>query len=357
MNEPVTTAIPDMKAKGKERRLTIARAMAESIAQEMRIDPRVFVMGEDVGQLGGVFGNTRGLYEEFGEERVRDTPISETAFMGAAVGAAADGMRPIVELMFVDFFGVCFDAIYNNMAKNNYFSGGQLKTPVVLMTSTGGGYCDAGQHSQCVYATFAHLPGMKVVTPSNAYDAKGLMTSAIRDDSPVIYMFHKGLQGMGWLGTEPGATVHVPENTYEIPFGQAAVVREGKDVTIVSVGMGVHHALKAADKLAQENIRAEVVDLRTLVPLDRDTVFNSVAKTGRLIVVDEDYKSYGLTGEIIASIAERDVSVLKASPQRVAYPDIPIPYARPMEQFALPNPDKIISAYHQLKRTRSWRWL
>ncbi len=347
MSTATATAV---KPQQNERRVTIARAMAEAVAQEMRIDPRVFVMGEDIGQLGGVYGNTRGLIEEFGPERIRDTPISETAFMGAAVGAASDGMRPVVELMFVDFFGVCFDAIYNLMAKNIYFSGGNVKVPVVLMTSTGGGYSDGGQHSQCLYGTFAHLPGMKVVCPSNAYDAKGLMVSAIRDDSPVIYMYHKGLQGMGWLGTEPAATVHVPEETYMIPFGKAAIVREGTDVTIVGVGMGVHNGLKAADKLAAQGVSAEVVDLRTLVPLDRDTVFNSVKKTGRLIVVDEDYQSYGLTGEIIATIAERDVSVLKASPQRVAYPDIPIPFSRPMEQFALPNPDKIVDAFHAMKR-------
>lgn len=340
-----------------ERRLTIARAMAESIAQEMRIDPRVFVMGEDIGPLGGVFGNTRGLFEEFGAERIRDTPISETAFMGAAVGAASDGMRPIVELMFVDFFGVCFDAIYNSMAKNVYFSGGTVQVPVVLMTSTGGGYSDAGQHSQCLYGTFAHLPGMKVVSPSNAYDAKGLMTTAIRDDNPVIYMYHKGLQGMGWLGTEPAATVNVPEESYAIPFGQAAIVREGKDVTIVGLAMGVHNALKAAEKLATQGVSAEVIDLRTLVPLDRETIFASVAKTGKLIVVDEDYRSYGMTGEIIASIAERDLTVLKASPQRVAYPDIPIPFTRPMEQFALPNPDKIVEAYEKMKGRRGWRWM
>lgn len=343
-------------AAANERRLTIARAMAEAIAQEMRIDPSVFVMGEDIGALGGVFGNTRGLFDEFGGERVRDTPISETAFMGAATGAASDGMRPIVELMFVDFFGVCFDAIYNSMAKNAYFSGGTVKVPVVLMTSTGGGYSDAGQHSQCLYGTFAHLPGMKVVAPSNAYDAKGLMTSSIRDDNPVVFMYHKGLQGMGWLGTEPAATVHVPEEIYTLPFGEAAIVREGKDVTIVSVAMGVHNALKAADKLAAEGVSAEVVDLRTLVPLDRETVFASVAKTGRLIVVDEDYHSYGVTGEIIASVVERDISVLKAPPQRVAYPDIPIPFSRPMEEFALPNPDKIIEAYGKMKGRRGWRW-
>lgn len=334
--------------KSNERKLTIARSMAEALAQEMRIDPTVFVMGEDIGTLGGVYGNTRGLIEEFGPERVRDTPISETGFIGAAVGAAQDGMRPVVELMFVDFFGVCFDAIYNLMAKNIYFSGGHLKVPMVLMTSTGGGYSDGGQHSQCLYGTFAHLPGMKVVAPSNAYDAKGLMTAALRDDSPVVYMYHKGLQGMGWLGTEPGATVHVPEDSYTVEIGKAQVVREGRDVTIVSLGIGVHHALKAADTLAQQNVSAEVVDLRSLVPLDRDTIRASVAKTGRLIVVDEDYHSFGVSAEVIASVVEHDLSVLKAAPVRVAYPDVPIPYARVMEQFCLPNPAKIVAAWAQM---------
>lgn len=335
--------------KSNERKLTIARAMAEAVAQEMRVDPSVFVMGEDIGALGGVYGNTRGLLDEFGQERIRDTPISETAFIGAAVGAAQDGMRPVVELMFVDFFGVCFDAIYNLMAKNIYFSGGSFKVPMVLMTSTGGGYSDAGQHSQCVYGTFAHLPGMKVVAPSNAYDAKGLMTAAMRDDSPVVYMYHKGLQGMGWLGTEAGATVHVPEESYTLEIGKAKVAREGKDVTIVSLGMGVHNALKAAKQLEEQGVSAEVVDLVSLVPLDRETIRASVAKTGRLIVVDEDYMSYGVTGEIIASVTEHDISVLKAAPKRVAFPDVPIPFARGMEQFCLPNPDKIVAAWDQMK--------
>ncbi len=319
--------------------------MAEAVAQELRVDPRVFVMGEDIGALGGVYGNTRGLLEEFGAERIRDTPISETAFIGAAVGAAQDGMRPVVELMFVDFFGVCFDAIYNMMAKNTYFSGGSFKVPMVLMTSTGGGYSDGGQHSQCVYGTFAHLPGMKVVAPSNAYDAKGLMTAAMRDDSPVVYMYHKGLQGMGWLGTEPGATVHVPEESYALEIGKAKVVRDGTDVTVVSLGMGVHHAMKAAKELQEQGVSAEVIDLVSLVPLDRDTIRASVAKTGRLIVVDEDYMSYGVSGEIIASVTEHDISVLKAPPKRVAFPDVPIPFARVMEQFCLPNPDKIVAAW------------
>lgn len=334
--------------KSNERKLTIARAMAEATAQEMRLDPSVFVMGEDIAALGGVYGNTRGLLEEFGPERIRDTPISETAFIGAAVGAAQDGMRPVVELMFVDFFGVCFDAIYNLMAKNIYFSGGNLKVPMVLMTSTGGGYSDGGQHSQCLCGTFAHLPGMKVVAPSNAYDAKGLMTAAMRDDSPVVYMYHKGLQGMGWLGTEPAATVHVPEESYTLEIGKAKVVRQGKDVTIVSLGMGVHNALKAAKKLEADGVSAEVVDLVSLVPLDRDTIRASVAKTGRLIVVDEDYQSYGVSGEVIASVTEHDISVLKAAPKRVAFPDVPIPFARAMEQHCLPNPDKIVAAWRDM---------
>lgn len=331
-------------SKSNERKLTIARSMAEAVAQEMRKDDRVFVMGEDIGKLGGVYGNTRGLIEEFGAERVRDTPISETAFISAAVGAAMDGMRPVVELMFVDFFGVCFDAIYNLMAKNIYFSGGAVKVPMVLMTSTGGGYSDAGQHSQCVYGTFAHLPGMKIVAPSNAYDAKGLMTAAMRDDSPVVYMYHKGLQGMGWLGTEPGAITHTPEEEYEIEIGKAAVARAGTDVTIVSLGIGVHHALKAAQQLSEGGVEAEVIDLRSLVPLDRDAIRASVAKTGRLIVVDEDYHSYGVAAEVIASVTEHDISMLKAAPLRIAYPDVPIPFARVMEQFCLPNPDKIVAA-------------
>jgi pyruvate dehydrogenase E1 component beta subunit len=321
--------------------------MAEAIGQEMRADPNVFVMGEDIGAYGGIFGATQGLLEEFGEQRVRDTPISETAFIGAGVGAAMSGMRPIVELMFVDFFGVCMDAIYNMAAKNIYFSGGNFKVPMVLMTATGGGYNDAGQHSQTLHATFAHVPGLKVVAPSNAYDAKGLMISAIRDDSPVLYMFHKGLQGLVWMASPEGAAVAVPEDSYTVPFGQAKIVRPGKDVTIVTLSMMVHRALEAAEMLAEEGIDAEVIDLRTLVPLDRQTVLQSVAKTGRLVVVDEDYQSYGVTAEIIATVAETDPTMLKTAPRRVAYPDIPIPYSRPMEQFALPNAGKVADAVRE----------
>jgi acetoin:2,6-dichlorophenolindophenol oxidoreductase subunit beta len=251
------------------RRLTIARAISEAIAQEMDRDPSVLVLGEDIGKLGGVFGTTTGLLQRFGPERVRDTPISETAFIGAAVGLAASGMKPVVELMFVDFFGVCMDAIYNLAAKQSYFSGGQVTCPMVLMTSVGGGYGDAGQHSQTLYATFGHLPGMKVVIPSNAHDAKGLMISAIRDPNPVIFMFHKALQGMGWLGTVPGSITSAPSDSYTVPIGQAQCVRDGADVTIVGLGLGVHQALDAAKRLEAEGVSAEVIDLRTIAPLDR----------------------------------------------------------------------------------------
>ena len=335
-------------AEQKKRKLTIARAVSEAIGQEMTADENVFVMGEDIGPLGGVFGTTQGLYEQFGAERVRDTPISETAFIGAAVGAASMGMRPVVELMFVDFFGVCMDAIYNLAAKNCYFSGGTQPVPMVLMTSVGGGYGDAGQHSQCLYGTFGHLPGMKVVIPSNAYDAKGMMASAIKDPNPVVFMCHKNLQGMGWLGTVPSSIVHVPQEQYTVPLGQAAVTRQGSDLTIVGLGATLHMAMAAASELDKDGISCEVVDLRSVVPLDRETIIASAKKTWRLLVVDDDYKSYGLSGEIICSVVEVAGAELKALPARIAHPDVPIPFSRTMEQYALPNSDKIVSAARRL---------
>lgn len=331
-----------------KRRLTIARAMSEAIAQEMERDADVLVMGEDVAKLGGVFSTTTGLLDRFGPDRVRDTPISETAFIGAAVGLAAAGMRPVVELMFVDFFGVCMDPIYNLAAKQNYFSGGQMQCPMVLMTSVGGGYGDAGQHSQCLYASFAHLPGMKVVIPSNAYDAKGLMTAAIADPNPVIFMFHKSLQGVGWLGTVQGSITDVPEGRYEVPIGKASVVREGTDVTVVGLGLTVHHALDAAKQLAGQGVSVEVIDLRTVAPLDRDTIRASVRKTGRLVVVDDDYLSFGVTGEVIASVCEDRSVTLRAAPARIAHPDIPIPFTPVMEHFVLPSSAKIVAAIEDM---------
>jgi pyruvate dehydrogenase E1 component beta subunit len=320
------------------RKLTMAQAIAEAIGQEMERDPKVFVMGEDIGKYGGIFSATGGLLDRFGPERIMDTPISESAFIGAATGAAAEGMRPIAELMFVDFFGVCMDQIYNHLAKNTYMSGGNLRLPVVLMTAIGGGYNDAAQHSQCLYGLFAHVPGLKVVVPSNAYDAKGLMIQAIRDDNPVMYFFHKGIMGLPWMAYYEGSTTEVPQEAYTIPFGQARIAREGTDVTIVTLSQMVQKALVAAGELEKEGIRAEVVDLRTLEPLDVETVARSVMKTGRLLIADEDYLNFGLTGEIAAVIAERlDQIALKAPVRRLGVPGVPIPYSRPLEQFVIPQ--------------------
>ncbi|CAM5314662.1 alpha-ketoacid dehydrogenase subunit beta [Thauera mechernichensis] len=333
------------------RRLTMAQAIAEATAQEMARDDRVFVMGEDVGKYGGIFSATTGLLDQFGPERVMDTPISETGFMGAALGAAAEGLRPISELMFVDFFGVCFDQIYNHIAKNHYMSGGACKYPLVITTGIGGGYNDAAQHSQCLYSIFAHVPGLKVVVPSNAYDAKGLMTTAIRDDNPVVFLYHKGIMGLSWMSYFEGSTNEVPEAQYTIPFGQARIVREGSDVTIVTLSQMVQKSVLAADQLAAEGISAEVLDLRTLVPLDRAAVLASVAKTGRLLVADEDYLSYGLSGEIAALVAENlDTLRLKAPVRRLAVPDVPIPFSRPLEQFAIPQVDNIVASVRGLMR-------
>jgi pyruvate dehydrogenase E1 component beta subunit len=337
-----------MSAVTTERQLSTAKAVSEAIAQEMERDPGVIVMGEDVATYGGIFGATGGLLDQFGPERVIDTPISETAFIGAGIGAATEGMRPIVELMFIDFFGVCMDQIYNHMAKIHYESGGAVKVPMVLTAAAGGGYSDGAQHSQCLWGTFAHLPGLKVVTPSNPYDAKGLMISAIRDDNPVLYLFHKGVMGLVWMKKNPRSVGPVPEEPYEVPIGQAAVAREGRDLSIVTISLSVQHALDAAEQLAGDGIEAEVVDLRSLKPLDRDTVLESVGKTGRLLVVDEDYKSFGMTGEIAATVAETDPGMLKAPVARLAVPDTPIPYARPLEYYVLPTAEKILDASRRL---------
>jgi pyruvate dehydrogenase E1 component beta subunit len=331
------------------RALTMAQAIAEAIGQEMERDERVFVMGEDVGIYGGIFGATSGLLQRFGPERIMDTPISETAFVGTATGAAAAGLRPIVELMFVDFFGVCMDQIYNHLAKNTYMSGGNVHLPVVLTTAIGGGYNDAAQHSQCLYGIFAHVPGLKVVVPSNAYDAKGLMIQAIQDDNPVMYLFHKGIMGLPWMAYFAGSTTEVPEESYTIPFGRARIVREGTDVTIVTLSQMVHKAMAAAEAAEQNGVSVEVLDLRTLVPLDREAVLRSVAKTGRLLVADEDYLQFGLSGEIAALVAEQIGHIpMKAPVKRLGVPNVPIPYSRPLEQAVIPQVSHITSAIQQL---------
>ncbi|MGC4395871.1 alpha-ketoacid dehydrogenase subunit beta [Hydrogenophaga sp. T2] len=336
-------------APGAPRILTTAQAIAEAIGQEMERDPRVFVMGEDFGRYGGVFSATGGLLERFGPERIRDTPRSESAFIGAAAAAAIEGLRPIAELMSVDLFGVCMDQIYNHLAKNRYMSGGQVKLPVVLMTAIGGGHGGAAQHSQCLYATFAHLPGLKVVVPSNAHDAKGLMTQAIRDDNPVMVFLHRGIMGLPWMQYQEGASVAVPETAFTVPFGQAAVAREGRHVTIVTLGLMVHKALMAARTLHTQGIEAEVIDLRTLVPLDTQSVLRSVGKTGRLLIVDEDYLGFGLSGEIAAVVAEHMDEVALAAPiRRLGVPNVPIPCSRPLEQAVIPSVTRIVEACCEL---------
>jgi pyruvate dehydrogenase E1 component beta subunit len=334
-----TTAAPTTS-----RRLSTAKAMVEAIAQEMEADDSVFVLGEDVGAYGGIFSSTTGLLEKFGPTRILDTPISETGFIGLAIGAAVEGMKPIAELMFVDFMGVCLDQIYNHMAKIHFESGGNVKVPMVLTTAVGGGYSDGAQHSQCLWGTFAHLPGMKVVVPSNPADAKGLMTSAIRDDNPVVYMFHKGVMGLPWMAKNPRSIGPVPEGEHLVEIGKAAVAREGTDVTVVTISLSVHHALDVAEKLEPEGVSVEVLDLRSLVPLDREAIRTSVAKTGRLVVVDEDYQSFGMSGEVVATVTDVDPGMFRSAPVRVAVPDVPIPYARPLEYAVLPRQDRIEAA-------------
>lgn len=313
---------------------TFADAIYEALKQEMERDPSIILIGEDVGRAEGIFGVTRDLWKIFGEERVRDTPISEAAFIGAAGGAAICGLRPVVELMFCDFFGVAMDQIYNQLAKIRYMSGGQCRFPVVLRTTIGGGFGASAHHSQVLYSIFAHVPGIKVVVPSTPYDAKGLLIQAIRDDDFVMFFEHKMFYAFAHIEGD------VPDEPYTIPFGEADVKREGRDVTVVATANMVHDSLKAAEELKDEGISVEVVDPRTLVPLDTETIVNSAKKTKRLVVADEDYIYFGVTGEIIARVVERGVP-LKAPPRRVATPRVPIPCSRVLEEEVLPNKEKI----------------
>jgi pyruvate/2-oxoglutarate/acetoin dehydrogenase E1 component len=326
------------------RHIPLNRAVREALEYEMEHDPTVFMMGEDIGAFGGVYQTATGFLEKFGPERVRDTPISESAFLAAGLGAAMSGLKPIVEVMFVDFVGVCLDPLYNAAAKASYHTAGRQPAPMVIVMGVGGGYSDGSQHSQTLYSTLAHLPGLKVVVPSNAYDAKGLMHSAIADPNPVVYMMHKRLLGMGWFEPIPEATVHVPRGRYTVPIGKARVCREGTDVTVVGVGETVFHALEAAAGFEAQGVSVEVVDLRSVAPLDRETLCHSARKTGRLVVVDEDYRTCGVAGEVIATVVESEFRALRAPPQRVTFPDIPIPYARPLERFVRPDVQKVVDA-------------
>jgi pyruvate dehydrogenase E1 component beta subunit len=302
----------------------------------MRRDQSVFLLGEDIGRYwGGAFKVTDGLAEEFGDERVRDTPISESAIIGTAVGAAITGMRPVAEIMFGDLTALAMDQIANQAAKIRYMFGGQAKCPVVIRTPFGAGVNIASHHSQSLEAWFMHVPGLYVAAPSTPYDAKGLLKTAIRGENPVFFCEHKLLYPV---------QDSVPEDEYLIPFGVADVKREGSDVTVVATSYMVHKALKAAELLDKDGIDAEVIDPRTLTPLDRKTLVGSVKKTGRIVIVTEDCKSGGVSAEIAAAISEEALDFLDAPIKRVTAPDTPIPFSPPLEQFIIPSEQSIVQA-------------
>jgi len=322
------------------REITYAEAIREALRQEMQRDERVFLMGEDIGVYGGAFGVTVGLLEEFGEERVRDTPISEAVIAGAAAGAAMTGMRPVSEIMFMDFTTIAMEQIVNQAAKTRFMFGGKAEVPMVLRTPGGSGTGAAGQHSQSLEAWFVHSPGLKVVMPSTPYDAKGLLVSSIRDNNLVIFIEQK------LLYRKKGP---VPEELYTIPLSQAEVKREGGDLTIVATGVMVSRSLAAADKLAEEGIEAEVVDPRTLKPYDAETITASVIKTGRVLIVNEGYRSCGYAAEISAMISEGPAFMyLNAPIKRLTGLDIPIPYNRTLEYNTVPQEESIIEAARDL---------
>jgi len=331
--------VKDMTA----RELTFRQAISEALVEEMDRDKNVFLMGEDLQVFygGGAMAVTprEKFLDRFGPGRVIDTPISEAAYIGAGATAAATGLKPVVELMCVDFFGVAMDQIFNQAAKMRYMFGGQVKVPLVIRTTMGGGMSFAAHHSQCLYSIFAHVPGLKIVVPSTPHDAKGLLKTAIRDQDPVMYFEHKGLY------TLKGP---VPEGEYLIPFGEAAVKRSGADVTIVAVAAMVHKALDAANRLESEGVHAEVIDPRTLVPLDKKTILDSVRKTGRLVVVDEDYNRCGFAAEVAAIVADEAFDYLDAPVKRVATPNVPIPFAPILEKHVLPDEVKIVRAVKEI---------
>jgi len=312
------------------REITYAEAICEAQRIALRNDTNVILFGENVAAPWRPA--TKGLKVMFGKERVRDAPITETAFIGAGVGAAIAGAKPIVELMLVDFSLVAMDQILNQMAKTTYMTGGNVNVPMVLRVIYGARGGGAATHSECLYGLYAHMPGMKIVAPSNPYDAKGLLTTAIKDKNPVVFFEHVQLTNMKGP---------VPEDEYSIPFGVANLVREGTDVTVVAVGKMVNEAAKAADQL-KGKISVEVIDPRTIVPLDEETILRSVAKTGRLVVVDEDYERCGFSAEVAAVVAEKGFHNLKAPVARVANPNVPLPFNRKLEKHVLPDVDKII---------------
>ncbi len=330
------------------------QAILEAMSQEMRRDPRVVVIGEDIiggtggaGEeeaWGGPFGTTRGMVAEFGRDRVLDTPITESAFIGASAGAALTGLRPIAELMFADFLGVCFDQIYNQTAKFRYMFGGKATTPLVIRTRYGAGIRAASQHSQSPHSIFTHVPGLKVVMPSSPYDAKGLLIQAIRDDDPVVFFEHKMMYNV---------EEEVPDEAYTIPFGEANLTREGDDITIVALGRMVTMANDAADQLADEGITCTVVDPRTTSPLDEETIIECVEETGRLIVADEANPRCSMATDISALVADKAFHSLKAPIRMITAPHTPVPYAPELEDAWVPDAAKIVAAAHDIMASKA----
>jgi pyruvate/2-oxoglutarate/acetoin dehydrogenase E1 component len=314
------------------RRINYTKALWEALHDALAKDERVFMIGEDIGVQGNIFGVTYGFIEEFGCKRIRNSPISEAAIIGAGIGAAILGMRPVVEIMYIDFTNCAMDQIVNQAAKLHYMTGGKVKVPMVIRTQGGAGTGEASQHSQSLEAFFAHVPGLRVVMPSTPYDAKGLLTTAIEDENPVMFIEHKQLYT---------TTGEVPEKSYSIPFGVADVKRGGGDVTIVALSKTVLDALEAAETLSGKGVEAEVIDPRTLNPLDEDTILKSVKKTGRLIVVHQACGTGGFGAEIVARVVEAGISVRV---KRVVGEDTPVPYSKPLEERILPNSSKIVDA-------------
>jgi pyruvate/2-oxoglutarate/acetoin dehydrogenase E1 component len=316
------------------REITYRQALQEALREEMRRDESVFLLGEDIAEFGGSYKVTAGLLDEFGPERVRNTPISEAAIVGAALGAALVGMRPVAELMYVDFSAIAMDQIVNQVAKVRYMFGGKAKASLVIRTQGGAGRSSAAQHAQSLEAWFVHIPGLKVVQPSTPYDAKGLLKSAIRDDNPVMFLEHKLLYPVQGP---------VPEEEYLIPLGQADIKRAGGDVTVVATSRMVHRALAAAEKLASEGVEVEVIDPRTLNPLDEETILTSVRKTQRLVVVYEAYERCGIGAEIAALVASKAIDYLDAPIERVAALNTPVPFSPKLENYVIPNEERIIA--------------
>lgn len=321
------------------REITYSQALNEALRECMQQDERVVLLGEDIGCYGGIFQVTKNLQTEFGPDRVVDTPISEAGFVGAGVGAALTGMRPVVEIMFIDFTTVCMDMIINQMAKMRYMFGGKGRVPIVLRTNLGAGRGAAAQHSQSFHSLFMHIPGLYVAVPSTPYDAKGLLIESIHSDNPVVFVEHKRLYN---------TTGPVPEESYRIPLGKADVKREGKNITIVATHAMIPEALAAAEEVAAKGIEVEVVDPRTLTPLDTDTILKSVKKTGRLLVADEDNKICGVAAEISAVVAEEAIYYLKAPIIRNCSPDTPVPFSPPLEKAYLFGKERLLTSISTL---------